>query len=213
MDMTTSNPLTLREFASKLMPLYYEGVVPKILIGMKDKNFRNRILLFTDTCMIIGDNDGVFKQCEIDPSYRRLLTRLYDASELNFYDYVDTLDSLYNRYWIEKFNCCNELEDLYNTLFNFMTFCNEEYFYTPMYCIYYWKSFFHYVSYMINNMSGDEQLIHKSTLDKLNVFLSTVKTNVTDYKLENRFYFRRHEPDILLKEYYSSDEVKKLFFM
>ena len=212
MDMTTSDSLTLRELASKLMPLYYHGVIPKILIGMKDENFRNRILLFNDTCMIIGDNDGVFKQCEIDPSYCRLLMRLYDASELNYYEYAELLDSLYNKYWIEKFNCCNELKDLYNTLFNFMVFCNEDHF-SIEYCIYYWKSFFHYVKYMINNISGDEQLIHKSTLDKLNVFLSTVKTNVTDYELENRFYFSRHEPDILLKEYYFSDEVKKLFFM
>ena len=84
MDMTTSNPLTLRELASKFIPLYYHGFIPKILIGMKDENFRNRILLFTDTCMIIGDNDGVLKQREIDPSYCRLLMRLYDASELCF---------------------------------------------------------------------------------------------------------------------------------
>ena len=187
MDMTTSNPLTLRELASKLIPLYYKGVIPKILIGMKDENFRNRILLFTDTCIIIGDNEGVFKQCEIDPSYCRLLMRLHKASKLNYYNYAKLLDSLYYKYWIEKFNCCNELKDLYNTLFNFMIFCKEDHFSIRFLGTF----FFHYVYDMINNISVDEQLIHKSTLDKLNVFLSTVKAIITDYKTGENFYFSR----------------------
>ena len=202
--------LSLQQHLSKLSSCYYAGDLPEILIGMSDENFRNRILLFNDTYMIIGDHHGILSKRKVHPNYYRHLRRLFDKSNECYYDYAELLDSLYNRYWIEKFNCSKDHQDLYNTLFNFMVFCNKGH-YSKVYCIYYWQSFFEYINYIINNMYSDNLLINKSTKEKLNSFLSTTNRILADDKTVNDFHYSRHEADILLNEYYFSVEVNNLF--
>ena len=61
-------------------------------------------------------------------------------------------------------------------------------------------------------MYSDNLLINESIKEKLTSFLSTINRILADDKAVNDFHYRRHEPDILLNEYYFSDEVNNLFF-